>query len=159
MSFLDKHFTNLSKLARGTKCLLYECTGRRLLEACTRFPSDFVHVTFLCWFCFVAYHYKVTSDSHYHLSHFTFTWWPCLLFHWENKNVQKSTSSLCGWTTLTPFCQFLLSPTVPSPSPQCDWALASSKGICPSQICSLSTFILALIWYENWKNAFTDSDC
>ena len=47
MSFPDKHFTHLLKLiARGTKCLLYECTGRRLLEACTRFPSDFVHVTF-----------------------------------------------------------------------------------------------------------------
>ena len=36
----------------------------------------------------------------------------------------------------------------------CDWASAYSQGMCPSQISCLSSFNLAFIWYENWKNAF-----
>lgn len=89
-----QHFTHLSQLiAEEIKCLLYISTGRGLLEACTGFSLDFEYVLFLWWFCFVSFHCKEISNFHYCLSHFTFTWWPCLLFHWENKNGPKSTSS------------------------------------------------------------------
>lgn len=38
----------------------------------------------------VSLHYTVTSDFHNHLSHFTFTWWSCLLFHWVTKMVRRA---------------------------------------------------------------------
>lgn len=116
MSFPDRqHFTHLSKLtARGTKCLPYESAGRGLLEAYTWFSSHFAHAVFLCWFWFISFCYNVTSNFCHHLSHFTLTWCPFLLFHWENNNGQKGTFSLCGWATLTSFCQLYLGPCSPT---------------------------------------------
>lgn len=42
---------------------------------------------------------------------------------------------------------------VPLPSLH-DWALVHAQGTCPSQVSSLLTFTLILIWHKNGKNAF-----
>ena len=55
---------------------------------------------------------------------------------------------------MIPFCQLHLRPAVLSIPSLSAWALAYSQGMCLSQISSLSTFTLAFILYENWKNAF-----
>ena len=72
-----------------------------------------------------------------------------------SRGVEKERQKVVWLNHSDSSCQLRLRPAaLPSSPLPCDWTWAYSRGMRPSQRGSLSTFTLALIWYENWKSAF-----
>ena len=56
------HMQN-SLLNQRTKCVLWDYTGNRPLDACTRLSPVVTHRLFLCWLCLVFFHCNRSEPS------------------------------------------------------------------------------------------------